>query len=262
MKQPPYSVQLLDDPNLPPEVLAHIAATHPELWDAILLHQQCYPALGEWIVNQRATPQRSAQQSQPMPADVWASEFQSKYGREATMREYQEAVAAGETVAPETPTHTLGEGVQTMPLQYLKGVNRWIARAPKLVFAAGFLAVLSLLTSLWSAEDISADLLSPENVSRSSFHALTMLVVAECAILITVVKRRWAVVCTGVFALILGSSAVVDGLILPWAGAGVSIWLGGIGLGASGLVMVAGGMLILQSLRERFVSLYPRPTST
>lgn len=213
MKRRPFSVQLLDDPNLPPDVLAHIAATHPECWDAILRHPSCYAALGDWIIGQRAMAQRPTLQPQPMP------------------------------------------------VHSLNGVNRLIARAPMLVLAASVLAILSVLAPLWSAQHIPAASFTPENVSRSSFFAVTMLVVMECVLLIIFVKQRWAVVCTGVLALIQGISAVVAGFILPWVGAGVSVRFGGIPLGAAGLVLLAGGILVLQSLREGFVSLYPRSAS-
>ncbi|MDY5131878.1 hypothetical protein R6G99_10415, partial [Actinotignum timonense] len=43
------TLENLGDPQITARDLADIAAQRPDLWDAIAVHPQCYPALVSWI---------------------------------------------------------------------------------------------------------------------------------------------------------------------------------------------------------------------
>lgn len=89
-----YTLADMADASIAAATLAQLAGAREDLWPAISAHPNCYPALAEWI----------AQQSVPAPApklaamssEAWAAQFQRNNGREATMSEYQNALATGE----------------------------------------------------------------------------------------------------------------------------------------------------------------------
>ena len=89
-----YTLADMADASIDAATLAELAGAREDLWLAISAHPNCYPALAEWI----------AQQSVPAPApklaamrsEAWATQFQRNNGREATMSEYQNALATGE----------------------------------------------------------------------------------------------------------------------------------------------------------------------
>lgn len=91
-----YTLADMADASIGAATLAELAGAREDLWPAISAHPNCYPALAEWI----------AQQSVPAPApklaaissEAWAAQFQRNNGREATMSEYQNALATGEIV--------------------------------------------------------------------------------------------------------------------------------------------------------------------
>lgn len=119
-----YSAEDLAAPDVSAETLAAVAAVRPELWDAILAHPLCYPGLRDWIGQQRqAAP---APPVVPVTAEAWSAAFTQQNGREATMSEYQAAVADGRIAADkkamDPSLQQIGEGAK----QFAAGAKDFI----------------------------------------------------------------------------------------------------------------------------------------
>ncbi|MDE1655473.1 hypothetical protein [Actinotignum sanguinis] len=160
------TLENLGDPQITARDLADIAAQRPDLWDAIAVHPQCYPALVSWIRERQAeaqgqpapqapqtqqSPQPAAQPEerlaeqpapqfsqpaahapQPLTAEQWQARFQLDNGREPTLREYQEAVAQGAVAGPGVPDNSVGdmkEGLKQFATGAKDFVNNRVAPA-------------------------------------------------------------------------------------------------------------------------------------
>ncbi|MGJ9462799.1 hypothetical protein ACRQDN_01495 [Actinotignum sp. GS-2025e] len=155
------TLENLGDPQITARDLADIAAQRPDLWDAIAVHPQCYPALVAWIRERQAEaqaqqapqfaqtqqpathpeeqPAAHAQQAlQPLTAEQWQARFQLDNGREPTLREYQEAVAQGAVAGPGVPDNSVGDMKEGLK-QFATGAKDFVSNrvAPAVAQQAG-----------------------------------------------------------------------------------------------------------------------------
>ncbi|MDY5150015.1 variant leucine-rich repeat-containing protein [Actinotignum timonense] len=159
------TLENLGDPQITARDLADIAAQRPDLWDAIAVHPQCYPALVSWIRERQAEaqgqqapqfaqvqqpeaqpvaqpeeqPAAHAQQApQPLTAEQWQARFQLDNGREPTLREYQEAVAQGAVAGPGIPDNSVGDMKEGLK-QFATGAKDFVSNrvAPAVAQQAG-----------------------------------------------------------------------------------------------------------------------------
>ncbi|MGN2367050.1 hypothetical protein ACTFPK_01755 [Actinotignum sp. UMB0459] len=159
------TLENLADPQITARDLADIAAQRPDLWEAIAVHPQCYPALVSWIrerqaeasgqqVPQCAQAQQPAAQpeeqsapqfqqpathaSQPLTTEQWQARFQLDNGREPTLREYQEAVAQGTVAGPGVPDNSVGDMKEGLK-QFATGAKEFVSNrvAPAVAQQAG-----------------------------------------------------------------------------------------------------------------------------
>lgn len=131
-------------------------------------------------------------------------------------------------------------------------LGTWMARAPMLVPVAALGAAISLFLPSASQRGDSVNFFSGEAAGEGGFALFVMLVVIAAAVAMTVVKKKWAVVATGALSVVAGLLAAVDGFgnMAGFASqSGVSVGIGSVLLGLFGLALLAGGALVLLSLR-------------
>ena len=94
-----FTAEALQDPSIPAQTLADVAAVRPDLWQAVLAHPNCYQGLSEWITaqlpvaaapeQQTPEPQASEPQTPKQPtteqqAPEQPTPAQPRYGQPAT----------------------------------------------------------------------------------------------------------------------------------------------------------------------------------
>lgn len=80
----------LQNPGIDASTLCGIAAVRPDLWESILRHSNCYPALAEWIQERSANAETSGSRHAPVepeksvrtPADEQPFQFSKTLSRE------------------------------------------------------------------------------------------------------------------------------------------------------------------------------------
>ncbi|MEB4613238.1 hypothetical protein OOT08_01145, partial [Leucobacter sp. M11] len=225
----------------------------------------------------------------PMTAEAWAAGFQQAYGREATMSEYQAAVAAGHVRKPVDPTvqqmtagakqfatgakdffvgqvaptaagavRNVQHAVSEQTAAQRTGTATWMSWAPFAILATGLLMILSLLLPVANIGGHTINYFAGEVAQEGVLLLIGLLVVIAAGVLAIVLRKRWATITAAVLAIIMGILGIVDGfgtaanlngLGSSYVSAGVGVFL----LGFFGLALIAAAVLSLLLLRA------PRP---
>ncbi|WP_449374082.1 variant leucine-rich repeat-containing protein [Arthrobacter psychrolactophilus] len=208
-----YTLADMADASIGAATLAELAGARDDLWPAISQHPNCYPALAEWI----------AQQSEPAPApkaaamssEAWAAQFQGNNGREATMSEYQNALATGEIIQEAQPA----EGAVAQIANAARTAQRggWQMWAP---FAIPVLAFMGFISLFLPAASASASIFGNRISQKVSFFGedaegvgvmLLVFMLAVLALGVTsIVKNvQWAKLAAAIAGIVVGLVSLI-----------------------------------------------------
>lgn len=281
----------LSDPTIAAARLAEIAQARHDLWPLILQHPNVYPGLSDWIIRQQPTQHASQQPQAPaaMTAETWAAGFLQANGREATMGEYQAALAAGHIRKPVDPNiqhmtegakqlasgakdffreqvapaaagavRNVQQAVNEQAQGQRRGTATWLSWAPFAVPATAALMIISLLFPVGNIMGQSFTFFHRELGGEGIWLLIGMLLVLGAGIFALVSRKRWATITTGVLALLLAVMGLYDGFgnagnlnSLPYGSAGP----GAVLLGLLSLVLLLAAVLTL--IPARFFAARP-----
>lgn len=152
-----------------------------------------------------------------------------------------------------------GERIQQAVDEASTGADRpvgqlsiWMARAPMLVPAAALGAAISLFLPSASKHGESVNFFGDGAGGEGGFALAVMLAVIAAAVAMAVTRKKRAVVTTGALSGVAGLLAAIDGFgnMAGFASqSGASVGIGSVLLGLFGLALLAGGALVLLSLR-------------
>ncbi|MDY5128135.1 hypothetical protein ACRQF6_00910 [Actinotignum sp. GS-2025f] len=230
------TLENLGDPQITARDLADVAAQRPDLWDAIAVHPQCYPALVSWIRERQAEAQGQqapAHAAQPLTAEQWQARFQLDNGREPTLREYQEAVAQGAVAGPGVPDNSVGdmkEGLkqfatgakefvsnrvapavaqqagavrQSFATASAAGGINWRTIVPAVLIGAQVLAMLSVFLPFASSFGFSVSMMSGDSGVGATV-LFCYFIAAVFSTLALVIKKKWTMATAGGVGLLFG----------------------------------------------------------
>lgn len=161
-----------------------------------------------------------------------------------------------EKVAPaaQNATHSARAAFEEQRKDPQGSLGRWIARAPRILPVAAFLAIISLFLPIASMFGASVNFFSKElDESDGGFILFLMLVVIGSSIATFVVTAKWARIAAGASGVVAGLVGMINGfgnMASVSSQSGVSIGLGLVLLTMLSVVVAGCGVLVLMSLRR------------
>lgn len=267
-----YTVADMADASIDAATLAQLAGAREDLWVAISLHPNCYPALAEWITQQSVpTP---APKVAAISAEMWAAQFQSHNGREASMSEYQNALAKGEIIQEAKSTDDAVAQIAVGAKQLASGAKEFLATrvAPAAAeaarsvqhtvteragevqrsggwqmwapFAIPVLAFMGFISLFLPAASASASLFGSRISHKVSFFdedaegvgfmlLIFMLAVLALGVIAILKNVKWAKLAAAIAGIVVGLISLIIAISLMSSVGGASSSFGGFSVNAS-----------------------------
>lgn len=134
-------------------------------------------------------------------------------------------------------------------------LQRWIARAPRILPIASFLAIITLFLPIASISGFSVNFFSKElDQSDGGFILFLMLVVIGSSIATFILKAKWARIAAGASGVVAGLVGMTNGfgnMASVSSQSGASVGIGLVLLALLSVMVAACGVLVLMPLRRK-----------